>query len=100
MEIIEFLKSQISVNQFLSGAVIGGMILGLLHELKHIPGRIWNFVLGKITITLTIDVMDRLYPYMRKWVSTLKYDGIRKAYFIATAEVNDYYEDERPHKQT
>lgn len=89
-DLYDFIVSQINTNDFFSGALIGGAILGLLNYLKAVPGIILRYLWNKMFVTITLDISDHMYKYAKEWISLLELKSIEKKFQIFTLETYDY----------
>jgi chaperone BCS1 len=75
-----FLSSQMSQNNFLSGAVVGGVILSILASFKAAGFRCWMFLRDRLRMSLTIHSTDALYVPAAKWLLENKFDKFSRNY--------------------
>jgi len=99
-EIYTYIQSQIDTNQFFSGAVIGGTILGLLNSLKKVPGIMLGFIWNKLFVTIKIDITDNLYKYTKEWISTLELKSLEKKFQLFTIETYNHEKKSYEYKST
>lgn len=86
--IAEVLQTQLQ-NQFFSGAVGAGLLLGAVAYLRNIPFQIWERIKPLITVSLTIHSRDELYDPMFRWLEKNRFDMLGKRYRLRTEESED-----------
>lgn len=83
--IAEVLQTQLQ-NQFFSGAVGAGLLLGAVAYLRNIPFQIWERIKPLMTVSLTIHSRDELYDPMFRWLEKNRFDMLGKRYRLRTEE--------------
>jgi hypothetical protein len=68
-----FVQSQLKSNQFLAGGLGVGMVGGALVWLRNIPGKIFAFIKGQLSVTLTIHGEDNFSTYLEFWLANHKW---------------------------
>lgn len=83
--ITEVLQTQLQ-NQFFSGAVGAGLLLGAVAYLRNIPFQIWERIKPLMTVSLTIHSRDELYDPMFRWLEKNRFDMLGKRYRLRTED--------------
>ncbi len=96
IDIITFLKTQVATNQFFSGAVGGGVILGILAYFREWPKKILTFISNRFITSVSIDNSDRLFEPFLKWLAEQNYDRFAKNYNATKVHGRDLSTDQNP----
>ena len=88
-QIIEYIKIQLTENQFFSGAVVLTFLGGAIMSLKIIPAFLWRRTLRLIEYKVSIFEMTELYDSIEWWL----YNHYEKSYrnVEAVTSGKDYY---------
>lgn len=82
MQLWHFIITQFSSNNFLNAAVIGGFLAGVVLSLKKIPRIVFNYCLGKIMTSVTVDSKNELFYWLNNVVEELPFHKHRYAFYI------------------
>ena len=66
-EILEYIKAQLSTNQFFSAAAFASVLTAVLMSLKGVPKSIWDRIVRATTYKATIYQTEDLYYYLTEW---------------------------------
>lgn len=69
MEAVDFVREQLSGNQFLQGGVILGMMGSVVYFLRTVPGRIWAKIKSRILFSASFDSRDPIFMLFHSWVN-------------------------------
>lgn len=81
-EIVLYFQDQIQNNDIFSGAVLGGLILGLLHTLRSFPGRIAKWFYYRFMVTAYFTNQDDIYEYLRDWLHEIEFATYNRRFHI------------------
>lgn len=79
MTLIEGLQTQLQ-NQFFSGAVLGGVVLGGLALLRKVPGYLYDKALQHLTVSVTIHSSDAMYDFFQRWLESNRFDFLSRKF--------------------
>ena len=66
-EIIEYVKTQLSTNQFFSAAAFASVLTAVLMSLKGVPKSIWERIIRITTYKATVYQTEGLYYHLTQW---------------------------------
>ncbi len=66
-EIITYIKTQLSTNQFFSAAAFASVLTAILMILKEVPKKIWDRIVRITTYKSVIYQTDELYHSLTEW---------------------------------
>jgi len=73
----DFLSEQLQSNQFLAGGavlgIIGGVVAGVIHFFKSLPGKIAKWIAKQIFIEVEIEDRDEAFVWMARWLAVHPY---------------------------
>lgn len=64
-----FVKEQLNSNQFSQGAIVAGIVMGIIAWGKSIPGKIWHFFKKLTTIDMRYNSDSPDYPTISRYVT-------------------------------
>ncbi len=77
------IHKQFSTNNFFSGAVMGGALLGAFHYLRSYPGKLYGWLLERFCVIVYFDSTDNVYQYIQMWLHhEVQFDRFKKHYRI------------------
>lgn len=79
-----FVQKVVHDNQIFSGAVLGGVALGLLHQLRSIPTILWDFLISRFTVDISMHSSDDMYEALQEWLNNIRFDSLRRSYRIVS----------------
>ena len=103
-EILEYVKAQLSTNQFFSAAAFASVLTAILMSLKGVPKSIWDRITRITTYTATIYQTDDLYYYLTDWFNDAHKSKVRNVEYLTRSSEDDEYpslgdsEDEKEDK--
>ena len=86
---VEFLKQQALANNFLSGAVIGGVLLSMLHTVRGYFASVFTFIRNRLYMSLTIHSTDTSYYALGEWLVENKFDKFSRNYRMEYSYVRE-----------
>lgn len=92
----EFVQSQLHTNQFLAGGFVLGLIAGVLHFFKALPGKAWDRLKSYFFIEVEIEDKDEAFGWMLKWLAAHPYSSKKARRLSATTERTEDNRDPRP----
>ena len=87
-EILIYLKSQLSTNQFFSAAAFASILTAFLMAVKGVPKSIWDRVVRITTYKATIYQTDDLYYYLTEWFNDNHKSKVRNVEY-STGSANE-----------
>ena len=66
-EILEYVKTQLSTNQFFSAAAFASVLTAVLMSLKGVPKSIWERIIRITTYKATVYQTEGLYYHLTQW---------------------------------
>lgn len=87
-EILDFIRQQLSTNQFFQGGFIIGVAGALIAYLRNLPRQIYELFLDHGTITLEFDKNDITFEWFIKWINSLNVSD-HKTRLRLTTEIKD-----------
>lgn len=87
-QVYQMLSAQFSTNQFLSGAVLGGSVLGVLNSMRSLPSKMYHYIKQRLTVSITFDSQDKMFRYLQAWLYDNKFDKRQKRYHAYTVDSN------------
>lgn len=66
-EILEYIKTQLSTNQFFSAAAFASVLTAVLMSLKGVPKSIWDRIVRITTYKATVYQTEELYYHLTQW---------------------------------
>lgn len=66
-EILEYVKTQLSTNQFFSAAAFASVLTAVLMSLKGVPKSIWERIIRITTYKATVYQTEELYYHLTQW---------------------------------
>lgn len=66
-EIISYIQTQLSTNQFFSAAAFASVLTAILMSLKGVPKSIWNRIVRITTYKSVVYQTDELYHSLTQW---------------------------------
>ena len=69
----EFFVNQFQTNQFFTGLLVLSIMGSLTYMLKGIPGKIYHFLRGQLTVELKIQNEDDFYDTLKLYLSQTNY---------------------------
>src|SRR5215469_1019163 len=70
----EILKNMLtSRNEFASGGLVLMLIGGLTVYLRAVPDRVWHWIVGQTTMTITVKDDDAAFVWVKEWFLEQKF---------------------------
>lgn len=88
-----FVQTQLQTNQFLAGGFVLGIMAGVLHYFKAIPGRIWRKIVSRFFIEVEIQDKDEAFLWMIRWLAAHPYGKKRARLLSVVTERPDRRHD-------
>src|ERR1700733_14169728 len=74
MHMLEFLKHVLGgQNQFASGGLLLMIVGAVGAYLRAIPSRIWYWIVGQSTLTITVKDEDAAFAWVKQWFAEQKF---------------------------
>lgn len=96
-----YLQGQLQTNNFLSGAALGGLAIGLLQSLRARLQRGWQWLVNYFSYSLTIYQSEPIYREALRWMVDHQFDRFARQYrltltdsrepFLGPSRGNTYY---------
>jgi hypothetical protein len=85
-----FIERQLADNQFFFGGLV--LMLGgaLLAALRHVPGRIWNWVRERCIIEIDIPDREAAFGWLDQWLAAHSYSRERARRLTVRTEQPNY----------
>lgn len=80
-EIIEYIKTQLSTNQFFSAAAFASVLTAVLMSLKGVPKSIWDRIVRITTYKATVYQTEGLYYHLTQWFNENHKTKVRNVEF-------------------
>ena len=90
-EILEYIKTQLSTNQFFSAAAFASVLTAVLMSLKGVPKSIWDRIVRITTYKATIYQTDDLYYYLTDWFNDSHKSKVRNVEYLTSSFSEDEY---------
>lgn len=90
-EILEYIKTQLSTNQFFSAAAFASVLTAILMSLKGVPKSIWDRIVRITTYKATIYQTDDLYYYLTDWFNDSHKSKVRNVEYLTSSFSEDEY---------
>jgi chaperone BCS1 len=90
-EILEYVKTQLSTNQFFSAAAFASVLTAILMSLKGVPKAIWDRISRITTYTATIYQTDDLYYHLTDWFNDAHKSKVRNVEYLTSSSDGDEY---------
>lgn len=87
MTLLETAQAQLQ-NQFFSGAVLGGFVLGGLALLRKVPGWLYEKAKFYFTVSVTVHSSDAMYDFFQRWLESSEFDRLSRKFRYLTSEKN------------
>ena len=81
-------------NQIVTGLSASAILGGLMYQLKEIPSKVGNLIVGQCVVKVSIVNLDPSYVWLEKWVTTQKFLIKPRALTLKANEVENDDEDE------
>jgi len=76
-EIINYIQTQLSTNQFFSAAAFASVLTAVLMSLKGVPKRIWDRIVRITTYKSVVYQTDELYLSLTEWFNEIHKGKVR-----------------------
>jgi chaperone BCS1 len=93
-----FLLTQLQNNQFLAGGAVLGVLAGVFHYLRAIPGKGWRWVKSQFIIEVEVLDRDEAFNWINKWLAKHPY-GAKRARML-TVKTERVSDDEDQNRST
>ena len=90
-EILEYIKTQLSTNQFFSAAAFASVLTAVLMSLKGVPKSIWDRIVRITTYKATVYQTDDLYYYLTDWFNDKHKNKVRNVEYLTSSSDGDEY---------
>jgi len=98
----DFLSEQLQSNQFLAGGavlgIIGGVVAGVIHFFKSLPGKIAEWIAKQIFIEVEIEDRDEAFVWMARWLAVHPYGQNRARKLMVLTERPSRKSGDRDHR--
>lgn len=89
MGIVDFVREQLSENQFLQGGVLLGALGSVVYFLRTVPGRIWAKIKSRILFSVAFDSRDPVFTLFHSWVNRQSFVREKRNVRIITDQRKD-----------
>jgi hypothetical protein len=93
-EIVTYIKTQLSTNQFFSAAAFASVLTAILMSLKGVPKSIWDRIVRITTYKSVVYQTDELYHSLTEWFNEVHKGKVRNV--EVTTKSKDNGEDSCP----
>ena len=94
-ELGSVIHKQFSTNNFFSGAVMGGAMIGAFHYLRGYPHKFYTWILERFCVIILFDSTDDVYAYIQMWLHhEVKFDRFKKHYRVISRRKQSHNSDD------
>lgn len=88
-EIITYIQTQLSTNQFFSAAAFASVLTAILMSLKGVPKRIWDRIVRITTYKSVVYQTDELYHSLTEWFNDIHKGKVRNVEITTKSKDNE-----------